>query len=85
MQLYYVECGTEFTNTFGDIDMKFYDSLCRVYHGVTAAVAECSTDRLYQRFGERLKSVVHDSAGIGWGYHDYLVEEYHTIPWMEDE
>lgn len=85
LQLYYVECGTEFTNSFGDIDMKFYDSLCSVYHGVTVAIANCPTDQLYQRFGERLKCLLCNSDGIGWGFHDYLVQEYYSIPWVREE
>lgn len=25
-----VECGTDFTNTYGNIDMKFYDSMTKM-------------------------------------------------------
>lgn len=83
LQLYYVECGTDFTNTFGDIDMKFYDSLCSVYHTVIQAVMTCEDSSLYQQFADRLYSVVKGSEGIGWGYHDYVAEEFFSIPWLE--
>ena len=85
LKLYYVECGTEFTNTYGDIDMKFYNSLCSVYHGVTEAVSNCPTDQLYRRFGEMLERLVSDSDGIGWGFHDFIEQEYYEIPWVEEE
>ena len=85
LKLYYVECGTEFTNTFGDIDMKFYNSLCSVYHEVVSAVTSCSDDRLYRKFEDRLRCVAYEADGIGWGFYDYLVEEYYSIPWVKEE
>ena len=85
LQLYYVECGTDFTNTFGDINIKFYDSLCSAYHGVVMAVSNHTSDYLYRRFKDRLKTVVYDSSGIGWGFHDYIAEEYFNISWVESE
>lgn len=37
------------------------------------------------KWNSRLSSIVHDSDGIGWGFHDYLVGEYCGITWVEDE
>lgn len=84
LQLYYVECGTSFTNTYGDIDMKFYDSMCRVYHSVIQAVNNHKDDGLYQKFEERLYSIVEETKGIGWGYHDYVFEQFFSIPWRAE-
>lgn len=84
LQLYYVECGTDFTNTFGDIDMKFYDSMCSVYHTVIQAVNNHEDDHLYQQFEGRLYSIVKETGGIGWGYHDYVSEQFFSIPWREE-
>lgn len=81
LQLYYVECGTDFTNTFGDIDMKFYDSMCSVYHMVVQAVNKYGTDDLYRKLEDRLYSVVYDTRNIGWGFHDYVSELFYSIPW----
>ena len=85
LQLYYVECGTDFTNTFGDIDMKFYDSMCSVYHAVVQAVNKHETDSLYRKLEERLYSIVYDTRNIGWGFHDYVSELFYSIPWREEE
>lgn len=79
-----MECGTEFTNTFGDIDMKFYNSLCSVYHAVINAVFNQKENTMFQKFADRLYGVVYDSRGIGWGYHDYVAEEYYRLPWIEN-
>lgn len=40
---------------------------------------------LFEKWGGRIAGIVHDSDGIRWGLHDYLVEEYYSIPWLEEE
>lgn len=83
LKLYFAECGTEFTNMYGDIDERFYNSICDAFHDVIIAVVG---DRdLFEKWDSRLAGIVHDSGGIGWGFHDYLVEEYCNIPWIEEE
>lgn len=68
---------------YGDINERFYNVVCTAFHDVIKAVAE---DReLFEKWDSRLSSIVHDSDGIGWGFHDYLVEEYYGIPWVKDE
>lgn len=84
LQLYYVECGTDFTNTFGDIDMKFYDSMCSVYHTVVQAVNKHENDDLYLKFKDRLYSIVYDTRNMGWGFHDYVSEVFNCIPWRAE-
>lgn len=83
LQLYYVECGTEFTNQYGDIDERFYDSLCSVYRTVILAVSK--QEELYQKFSDRLYRIVQDTGGIGWGFHDYLADEFYSIPWLQED
>lgn len=83
LMLFYVEVGTEFTNTYGDIDGKFYDSMVSMYNKV---IIECDKDEnLFKIFRDRLYAVVEESDGIGWGYHDDLCELYYSLEWLEDE
>ncbi|WP_249872386.1 DUF6155 family protein [Oceanobacillus saliphilus] len=83
LMLYYVETGTEFTNAYGDIDGRFYDSMLSVYHNV---IVECEKDReLFMKFRDRLYEVVAESEGIGWGYHHGLTDYYDSISWLEEE
>ncbi|WOV87504.1 DUF6155 family protein [Sporosarcina oncorhynchi] len=83
LMLYYVEIGTEFTNTYGDIDMAFYNSLLSVFEKVVEA---CEDDeQLYMEFTERLYDVVEESGGVGWGYHDGLSDLYYSLSWLEEE
>ena len=82
LKLCFAEYGTEFTNMYGDIDERFYNAVCDAFGDVIEAV---SKDReLFDKWYDRLSSIVDDSDGIGWGFHDYLVEEYYGIPWIED-
>lgn len=81
LKLYFAEYGTEFTNMYGDIDERFYNAVCKNFHDVIEVVAN---DReLFEKWNSRLIGIVHDSDEIGWGFHDYLVEEYCGIPWIE--
>jgi hypothetical protein len=83
LMLYYVELGTEFTNSFGDIDARFYNNMVSMYDKVAM---ECDQDEeLYLRFKDRLDSVVHMSDGIGWGYHDIICDIYYSIEWIDNE
>ncbi|MFD1850912.1 DUF6155 family protein [Oceanobacillus bengalensis] len=83
LMLFYVEIGTLFTSTYGDIDSKFYNSMLSMYNKV---VVECEKDeKLFTKLDDRLYTIVVKSDGIGWGYHDGLEELYFSISWLEDE
>lgn len=80
LKLYFAECGTEYTNMYGDIDERFYNSICSAFHDVIEIVSD--NESLFEKWNDRLIEIVHNSDGIGWGFHDYLEEEYYGIPWM---
>ncbi|WP_279401276.1 hypothetical protein [Piscibacillus salipiscarius] len=81
--IYYVEVGTEFTNTYGDIDLRFYNSLLSMYE---KAIQECERDRaLYENFKNRLSTIVHEASGIGWGYHDELEDLFYSNKYELEE
>lgn len=83
LKLCFAEYGTEFTNMFGDIDECFYNAVCSAFHDVVEAVTK---DReLFDKWNSKLRELVYDSDGSGWGFHDYLEEEYNGIPWVEEE
>lgn len=83
LMLYYVEIGTEFTNTYGDIDEKFYSSMVSMYRKVVGA---CDQDeKIYDIFADRLYAVVDESEGIGWGYHEALDDLYYSLEWSWEE
>lgn len=73
LMLYYVECGVEFTNDFGDIDEDFYSSLEKMF---VSALELARNENILDKFEIRVKQIVDHSDGIGWGFHDSLSESY---------
>jgi hypothetical protein len=85
LMLYYVECGTDFTNTYGDIDMAFYNSLISVFNDFVRQIEKQS--EVYLVFRERLVQLTYEVRNIGWGYCDYIQEEVTRLEseYMEEE
>ncbi|MBM7691304.1 hypothetical protein JOC77_000709 [Peribacillus deserti] len=83
LMILYVELGTEFTNAYGDINMKFYDSMVSMFDKV---VIEChKNEKVLNSFKSRLYTIVQESEGIGWGYHEVLCDIYYSLDLEEDE
>lgn len=83
LMLYYVEMGVEFTNTYGDLYEEFYSSVEKMYWSVIEAINKHKDPRMFSVFSKRLKAVIDDTGGIGWGFHDNLNHMYHEIKWLE--
>jgi hypothetical protein len=72
--LFYVEQGVKFTNAYGDINELFYNSLESMYAKTVEWIEKHEIKDLFQ---ERCKRILKDTSGIGWGFHDALVEIYY--------
>lgn len=83
LKLYYAELGTEFTQVYGDIDEPFYDAVCDAFCDVVQEVSK--SEELFNEWKERIENLVDNSGGIGWGFSDYIREQYGQIPWVEFE
>ena len=81
--LYYVEMGVEFTNTYGDINESFYNSVERMYQSVIERINKHKNPMIFNTLSKRLKAIVDDTDGIGWGFHDGLNYIYHDIKWLD--
>jgi hypothetical protein len=73
IMLFYVEQGVKFTNSYGDIDESFYNSMESMYE---KAVEWIIKYEMQSTFEERCQRIVKDTSGIGWGFHDTLSEIY---------
>lgn len=71
LMIYYVERGTQFTCTFGDIDENFYYSLESMFDGVLKLM---NNQNYPEEFNHRLEAIVKSANGIGWGYYDAIKE-----------
>ena len=77
--LYYVECGVEFTNEFGDIDESFYNSIESTY---LAALKLLEQNNALSKFEDRAFEVLKDTENIGWGFHDQIY--YYTYQYYPE-
>ena len=76
IQLYYVEVGVLFTNEYGDIDERFYESMESMYEKAGHYVVG---HKLQKIFEERFQKILSDTSGIGWGFPDALGDIYSEI------
>jgi hypothetical protein len=78
MMIYYVEQGVACTLNYGDIDAAFYSSLEGVFEDAIDLIKKMDSDELVEEFRPRLKRLVSSTSGIGWGFHDFLSDIYHS-------
>ncbi|MDK2905992.1 MAG: hypothetical protein PWQ67_337 [Clostridia bacterium] len=83
LMLYYVEMGVEFTNTYGDISESFYSSIESMYQSIVNSINKHKDPEIFNILSNRLKAVVDDTSGIGWGFHDVLGSTYYEIKWLD--
>ncbi|MCD8023294.1 MAG: DUF6155 family protein [Lachnospiraceae bacterium] len=83
--LRFVEMGTDFTNTYGDINESFYNTLISAFSRFVNVINAETTDALYEEFEERIDSVVAEASGIGWGYGDEMESLREQIVWANEE
>lgn len=83
LALYFAECATDFTMSYGDINEKFYEALGDAYHDAVAVASE--DEKLYKLWKNRLEYIYHEFSGFGWGMDDYITGEYYSIPWIEKD
>ncbi|MBU3191527.1 DUF6155 family protein [Clostridium bowmanii] len=85
LMLYYVEMGVKFTDTYGDINESFYNSVESMYEAVVNSINKHKNPEIFSVLRKRLKAVVDDTSGIGWGFHDNLGIMYFEIKWIDFE
>ncbi len=78
LMVFFVECGNNFTLSYGDIDEEFYDSLLCMYEKAIQNVTELPIKE-QKVFKKRLREIMNSASGIGWGYHDGLHELYYEL------
>ncbi len=76
IMLFYVECGVNFTNAFGDIDEPFYNSIAGMFHDAGKFI---KTNGMQERFKQRCKKIMDDTKNIGWGFHDEVCDYYYNF------
>jgi hypothetical protein len=72
IMLFYVEQGSRFTNEYGDIDERFYNSMESMYESALQFIADNS---MQSDFQGRCALIV-ENATDGWGFYDSLSALY---------
>jgi len=85
LMLFYVECGVEFTNMYGDIDEAFYYSIESMFVEFVRVLNNLDSEAYYLRNAERIKKMYLASDGIGWGFSEEMSNIYYEIQWHEEE
>lgn len=85
LMLFYVECGVEFTNIYGDIDEDFYYSIESMFADFVHLINTFDSPDYYDRNAARIKKVCNDSQGIGWGFSEEMMSIYYAVGWHEEE
>jgi 4-hydroxy-3-methylbut-2-enyl diphosphate reductase IspH len=75
LMLAFLEQGNAFTVEYGDVGAGFYKALLTMASRAAETICVLPQE-LQQAFRDRFAEVVQSSSGIGWGYHDELVEIY---------
>jgi hypothetical protein len=67
-----VERGTKFTNSYGDIDERFYNHLESAFEEAVGRLSIPPARAWHAEFLPRLSAVVDAASDTGWGYGDTL-------------
>lgn len=76
LMVFFVECGNNFTLSYGDMDEGFYDSINGMYRRAIKKILKLP-EKQQEEFRERLKEIMTSTSHIGWGYHDILSQDYY--------
>lgn len=73
LMLFYVECGTQFTCDYGDIDEDFYLALETVFEDALKLIKKAGAT-VVALYAARLHAIVSVTSDMGWGYGDQIKE-----------
>lgn len=69
LMLYYVECGIEFINNYGDISESFYTSAENTFNKTLKIFDE---ENVLEKYKERTSALVRESMDSGYGFGDEI-------------
>ncbi|AIQ61968.1 hypothetical protein PSTEL_01335 [Paenibacillus stellifer] len=73
IMIFTVECGVDFTLSYGDIDEKFYRTISSIYEQALKYIVE---NQLEDKFVDRCNVLMQSSQDIGWGFGDGMMDLY---------
>ena len=73
LYLHLAEIGTEFTQTFGDIDERFYLTIENAFY---EGLQVMQNEGILDKFRDRIDQLETNAQGIGWGFSDTMTSIY---------
>lgn len=73
LMIFTVECGVNFTLSYGDIDEKFYFTISSIFEQALKYIVD---NRLEEEFVDRCSELTQSSQSIGWGFGDGMMDLY---------
>ncbi|WP_150272347.1 DUF6155 family protein [Paenibacillus tepidiphilus] len=73
LMIFTVECGVDFTLSFGDIDEKFYRTISSIFEQALKYIVD---NQLEEEFVDTCDELTWSSQKIGWGFGDGMTELY---------
>lgn len=70
LMLFYVECGSQFTLDYGDMDEPYYEALETIFEEMLLLLKE--NNSLMKMYQHRLYAILYETREMGWGYDDQL-------------
>lgn len=83
LKLHYIECALNFTNCFGNINSRFYDTICTYFEDVATTASD--EYELFYKYKKQIENIEEESNNIGWGVDMFVSNVYYNIPWVDDE
>ena len=77
LMLFFVECGSQFTLDYGDMDEDFYEVLEEVFEQALFLIKKDSSI-IFELYKDRMVNLVEQNSHIGWGYADIMQELLQT-------
>ena len=53
-----------------------------MYRTVVDALNKTDDPAVYEQFKDRLKAVIEDTAGMGWGFNEDHSDSYYSLKWI---
>ncbi|WBW95200.1 DUF6155 family protein [Oceanirhabdus sp. W0125-5] len=85
LMLFYAEIGVEFTNTYGDIDEKFYRNIVKAYYNALEYIFDNDLDEVFRK---KAQEIFNKSLGIAWGFEESMCDifgDYYNFDFEEEE
>ena len=76
LHVYAAETGNSITMDLGDVEDNYYTAMENLFESACGLVAALPETPDSEKLRLRLKNMMDETSGIGWGYHDTLGDLY---------